>query len=677
MRAELSERLAHLPTGPGVYLMKDKAARVFYVGKAKSLRDRVRSYFSGSDTRSFVAHLDVLLFDLEVVLTHSEKEALLLESELIKRHRPRFNVKLTDDKRFLCLRLDARKPYPRLQVVRRFAKDGAQYFGPYHSASKIRETLRLINRHFQLRTCTDQMMNNRSRPCLQFQIKRCPAPCVFDLTDGRYAQNIADVSSFLRGDKERLIEILTERMQKYAEEMQFEAAGSVRDQIEAINRSLERQRMVTSDFINRDVIGLYREGPVTEIHVMRTRGGRLMDARRFSFEDTELPTPEVLADFANRFYAEEPTDSLPSEVLFSEVMEWDVSLGELLAERLGKKVEVLTPQRGDKKRLVELATQNAQQAYIDKRREAGAAKTAIERLQRALHLKQLPARIECMDISHIQGSQIVASVVHLKDGVPDKTRYRHYKIRSTVGQDDFKSMYEVVSRRMRRGLEKNDLPDLIVIDGGKGQLAAARAALVDHGVESVDMVGLAKSRKLDEEDKRTLRRPAFKLAPKQKERSIPLETPAVPEDMDTPSVAPAGGDDTDSLVGPTPDTAAFSDDDLLGEAKRSPERVFVFGHKTPIVLRQNSAELFLLVRARNEAHRFAITFHRKLRQKAATRSILDDIPGVGPNRRRKLLRHFGSVARVKAARREDMVELLGDKLGAEIFDFIKQQTASE
>ena len=632
MRPAIAEKLATLPDAPGVYLMKSADGEVFYIGKAKSLRNRVRGYFSGSDTRAFVLLLDHLLQDLEVVLTHSDKEAFLLENELIKAHHPRFNVRLTDDKRFLCLKLDVRQTYPRLEVVRRFAQDGARYFGPYHSASSIRETLRLVNRHFQLRTCSDQVLANRTRPCLQHQIKRCPAPCVFDLSSGAYAQNVRHVEAFLEGRKNELVVELTQRMKERAAELEFEAAGSLRDQIQAVERSLERQRLITPDLVNRDVVGIYREGPAIELHVMRTRQGRLIDARRFSFGDTEVPTGDVLSDFAGRYYTSGA--EIPDEILFPEGMDWDDPLASVLSEQSGRTVRVFTPKRGDKHHLVMLASRNAHQAFIDKQREAGAARSAIERLQRVLHLRAPPLRLECFDISHMQGNQIVASMVCFQDGVPRKDAYRHFRIRSTTTQDDFKSMYEVVSRRARRGLEDGDLPNLIVIDGGKGQLGAARAALDDHGIDSVDLIGLAKSRLSDDAD--SLEDPSAE----------PLEVTEVDEAPPEPANVPT-------------------------EMRASPERVFVFGQKNPIVLRQNSAELFLLTRARDEAHRFAITFHRKLRGKAGTRSALDSIPGVGPKRRKALLRTFGSVARIRAAGEEEVAKVVGPKLASALLAALK------
>ena len=635
MQKKVSDAIAALPDAPGVYVMKGADGVVFYVGKAKSLKDRVRSYFSGADTRAFVALLDRLLFELEVVLTHSEKEALLLENELIKRYHPRFNVKLTDDKRFLCLRLDVRQAYPRLEVVRRMAQDGARYFGPYSSASAIRETLRLVNRHFQLRTCSDQVLGSRTRPCLQYQIKRCPAPCVFNLqADGSYGQNVAHVTKFLDGRRDELLSDLRDRMHAHAEALEFEAAGALRDQIHAVQRSLERQHMVSDDFIDRDVIGVYREGPAIEIHVMRTREGRLSDVRRHSMDETEVPTVDVLDDFAARYYTRE--EDIPTEILLPEYTPWADTLAGVLAERAKHAVRVITPQRGDKLSLVRLACKNAHQAFMDKQREAGAAKTAIEKLQRALHLRQAPTRIECFDISHIQGSQIVASAVRFENGTSRRDLYRHYKIRTTITQDDFKSMYEVISRRARRGLEEGDLPDLMIIDGGKGQLGAARAALDDHGIDTVDLIGLAKSRSED----------------------------------DAPDVVaePLQGQEHTSSddAQPGAEAALPPATNVPTEMRYSAERVFLFGQKNPIVLRQNSAELFLLTRARDEAHRFAITFHRKLRGKAATRSALDDVAGIGPKRRQALLQAFGSVGRLKQATQEDVAKVVGAKAAAAV-----------
>ena len=771
VRQDIADKIAALPHTPGVYIMKDAKGVIFYIGKAKSLRDRVRSYFSGSDTRAFVSLLDRMLAELDVVVTTNEKEAMLVENELIKEHTPRFNVALKDDKRFLCIRLDTRERYPRLQVVRRFGKDGARYFGPYHSAHALREVVRLVNRHFQLRTCNDQVLNNRSRPCLQYQIKRCPAPCVLDLSHGEYATNVGNVIAFLEGKETELVAALEGRMRERARDEHFEAAALIRDQMQAIQRSLERQKLVTSDFVNRDVVGVYREGPNVEIHVMRTRDGRLVDAQRFSFSDLEQPLNEILSDFALRYF--DASEDVPDEILFPAEMEWDEPLSEILTEKRGSKVAVLVPQRGDKVRLVELASRNAHQAFVDKQREAGAARTAVERLQRALKLRRPPERIETFDISHFQGGQIVASLVRFDNGLPNKDLYRRYRIRTaTSGQDDFKSMYEVISRRARRGLEEQDLPDLLVIDGGKGQLAAARAALDDLGVDSVDLISLAKSRledtakgklkkkklenaqaagaKLDaaelavlevaaddlaaaeavseidedglsamaeggeaaiaeEVDEELGADDAFDLADEgdgtdgteRTERTGRTDRTEVPdrtgatygddeaEENNALEVSDAADDDDNEIEISAADevddenavghlTAAggggaiFSGEstdasDVDSEMERSPERVFLFGQKNPIVLRQNSAELFLLTRARDEAHRFAITYHRQLRGKAGTKSALDSIAGIGPKRRKLLLRTFGSIARIKAAPFDDVAKVVGTATAKRVF----------
>ena len=593
MSEALRQKVASIPTEPGVYLMKDAKGKIFYVGKAKNLRNRLRSYLSGSDKRRFVSLLDQILADVEVVITNSEKEALIIENELIKQHRPKHNVRLVDDKRYLCLRLDTGHRYPRIEIRRKFGRDKAQYFGPYSSATAIRKTLNVINRYFQLRTCSDHVLNNRRRPCLQFQIKRCPAPCVYDLSSGEYARNVEAVVDFLEGRHEPLLKRLEAMMLEHSGDTRFEEAAIIRDQIKAINQSLEKQNVSSSDFANRDVIGFYREGPAAEFHVMVTRGGNLCDARRFSIENSEQPTAELISDFASRYYQQ--SKDWPDEILFSDSIEWSDALEQLLTERAGHKVVIHTPQKGKKKKLAILADRNAQQAYLDKVRTDKTARTAIERLQKALHLKLLPERIECFDISHFQGSQIVGSAVCLINGQPAKEHYRRYKIKTVEDQDDFQSIYEVISRRVRRGIEENDLPDLLVIDGGKGQLSSARAALNDHGIDNLDLISLAKAR-TDGSDKMTARR--------------------------------------------------F-------------ERVFLDGRKNPVILGQNSAELFILMRARDEAHRFAITLQRQRQRKASKLSILDDIPGIGPARKKSLLRHFGSLKRIRAASLVELEKVVG------------------
>ncbi|MCE9666832.1 excinuclease ABC subunit UvrC [Myxococcus stipitatus] len=598
MDARLQEKLDALPTEPGVYLMKDRRGQIIYVGKAVNLRSRVRSYFTRTgDTRVFVSLLDELLGDLETVLVHNEKEALLLENELIKKHKPRFNVLLKDDKQFISLRLDRTQPYPRLEVVRKYERDGARYFGPYSSAGAIRETLRIINRYFRLRTCTDHVLANRKRPCLLYQIGRCPAPCVYPVPEEDYRRSVDEVVMFLEGKANELVEGLRLRMKRASMDLKFEEAARVRDQLQAIERSLERQKIATTDFKDQDVFAFHREADRILFYVLWVRQGRINGGQAFPFGSQEFPDAELLASFVNLYY--DQGSFVPEEVLLPlEPDDGTQGLEALLSERKGERVRVLVPKRGEKHDLVLMGAKNAEQAFLERRRTKDETDQVLSRLQQRLNLRNFPRRMECFDISHFQGSAIVASQVAVTDGEADKSRYRKYKIKTLEKQDDFASMYEVVTRRLKRGVEEGDLPDLLVIDGGKGQLASAQAAMKDVGVTTVDVVGLAKSRDLE----------------------------------------------------------VFDRD---AERASSPERVFVMGRKDPIVLAQNSAELFMLTRMRDEAHRFAITFQKSVLRKSRVRSALEDIPGVGEVRRKALLRHFGSLKRVGEASIEELAEVVG------------------
>jgi excinuclease ABC subunit C len=598
----LEEKLEALPAGPGVYLMKDRRGEIIYVGKALNLRARVRSYFGrSSDTRAFVPILEGLLGDVETVIVSNEKEALLLENELIKRHQPRFNVLLKDDKNYICLRLDHSQAYPRLEVVRRFEADGAQYFGPYASASSIRETLRIVNRYFQLRTCSDHVLANRRRPCLLYQIGRCPAPCVHPVDREEYHRNAAEVALFLEGKASELTTSLKQRMKASAKELHFEEAAHVRDQLFAIERSLERQTAVSNEPVDQDVFAYHREADRFLVYVLYVRQGRLNGGQAFPFRGQEFPDTELLLSFVNLYYGQ--GNLVPDEVLLPSVPEGEVeALAELLGDRRGRKVRVLVPRRGERARLLDMARANAAQAFQEQRRSQKETEGVLERLTDVLGLHRLPRRIECFDISHFQGAAVVGSAVAMLDGELDKSRYRRFRVKLTRGQDDFASIHEVVSRRLRRGLADSDLPDLLVIDGGKGQLAAAHAAMRDTGVTTLDVVGLAKARELEVADR---------------------EAPVV----------------------------------------RSPERVFVLGRRDPVVLRQNAPELFLLTRLRDEAHRFAIGYQQKLMRRRNFQSVLEDIPGVGAGRRRALLRHFGSLKRVRAATLEELAQVEGVSIG--------------
>ncbi len=582
------EFFRRIPTQPGVYLMKDRAGRVVYVGKAINLRNRVRQYFRpGADSRFFVAAglLGRVLHDIETVVVENEKEALLLENHLIKKHQPRFNVNLRDDKQYLVLRIDTKKAYPRVEVVRNMKDDGARYFGPYHSATSARETLRTLNRHFQLRTCTDHVLATRKRPCLQYQIKRCPGPCVYPVDEREYTEQVEDVSMFLAGKNKELVTRLRGRMKSMSEAEEFEAAAQARDSLWAVETALSAQNVVQDQFIDQDVFGMWREGTVVELVVMFIRRGKLVGRRSVRQADQEFPDAEVMASFVQQYYA---TGTLvPDEVIVPFEIENPTLIADWLTAQRGKKVVLRAPQRGTRVRLVELAAKNAAaQAVARKNRDAD-ARAALEKLQARLGLSRLPRRIECFDVAHIQGDQTVASRVVFEDGVPANSLYRKFVVRDATN-DDFASMYEVIKRRFKRARENDGsawaMPDLLVIDGGKGQLGSALAALRDLGIErkELDVAGLAKER-----------------------------------------------------------------EDAAGESL--PDRVFMRDAKDAVRLRANTAELFLLARIRDEAHRFANTFHRSRRKKRTLRSALDDIPGIGAVRRRALLRHFGSVKAIRAA----------------------------
>jgi excinuclease ABC subunit C len=699
-RRTLAEILDGLPTAPGVYIMKDHRGKPVYIGKAAVLRNRVRQYFqpASGDSRDFVPLLEGIVVDIETVITSNEKEALLLENTLIKKHQPRFNVNLKDDKNYLVLRLDPKAEWPRLEVVRRLGDDGAYYFGPYHSATSCREALRVVNRHFQLRTCTDHVLHNRRRPCLQYQIKRCPAPCVLPVAPEAYAEQVRDVRLFLDGKSDELMDRLRARMKEAAARTDFEVAADIRDQVRALDTTLEEQRVVSGDFCDQDVVGFHREGIALELVVMSIRGGQLGGTRAFSFTGQEFPDAELLSSFLGLYY--DLGAAPPDEVLLPFEIEDAALKAEWLGEKRAasafgsgsrrKKVEVVVPQRGDRKRLVELAQKNAAASFATRRNARADVELALGKLQKRLKLTKLPRVIECYDVSHIQGFATVASMVVFVDGKPEKSRYRTYKVRApqragAAGprNDDFASMYEVLSRRFRRAregaaaLERSEvvegdastwaLPDLIVIDGGKGQLGMALAAARDVGIDvrpgtGLPIVGLAKERDLAD-------MPADAEAPAD---AAPAERDAapVPSEPAAPPVEPAA-----------PEDAATASGRKRGDKKkpdvRVPDRVFLAHAKDAILIRPNSAEMFILQHLRDEAHRFAITFHRSQRKRLTLRSALADIPGIGDTRQRLLLRHFGSVKKIREASREDLAAVPGMTRAAAdaVFDHWKRQPA--
>ncbi len=704
-RARSEEQLLalveRLPELPGVYVMRDRAGTIVYVGKARRLRARVRQYFNGTDHRHFVPFLAGLLGDIETVVTSNDKEALLLENNLIKRHRPRFNVKLRDDKQFLVLRLDPKAKWPRLELVRRMRQDGAHYFGPYHSANSARHTLRVVNRYFKLRTCTDYTLAHRSRPCLQHQIGRCPAPCVYPVEPAAYHVQVKNVGLFLDGRHKDLVHALKDQMEAAAAALEFETAARLRDQLTAIETSLEHQQVVDSNALDQDVIGMYREGGQVEFVVLHVRQGKLLGTRSFSARGMELPDAEVLGSFLLAYYDDAPT--IPDEVILPTplVEDDEQPLKAWLREDSGRKVAILIPERGDRKKLLGLAQKNAASSFATRRNRQEDSEQALTALRQRLGLSRLPRVIECYDISHIQGSDTVASMVVFVDGVAARKRYRSFKIRGLDGlaqgtrqNDDFASMAEVLGRRLRRGLAHGAgpeagpeiagegpedgrdgwaLPDLIVIDGGKGQLGRVLAMMRDLeipvGPGGVDVVSLAKERKVDigrgksalqqlREHKARLRaRPMPGVLTAEDAPSGPTLAQQLQAEGEAAAALRAAAATPGSESAPEgarpgqtfQDYVLQAEEEDPADAEVRPERVFIPGAKDAIRLRPGSSELYLMTQIRDEAHRFAITHHRKRRGKRALHSALDEVPGVGPALKKTLLQTFGSVAAIAAA----------------------------
>jgi len=575
----LRRRVDALPRSPGVYLLKDEQGRVVYVGKAADLRNRVRSYLRPEgDGRVAAPFLVRRVADVDFILTGNEKEALLLENTLIKRHRPRYNVRLRDDKAYLCIRVDTRHPWPRIHVVRRFQRDGALYFGPYSSAKAVRRTIRTLGTVYPLRLCTDRTLESRDRPCLYHQLKRCCAPCVpGHVTPEEYGVMVAGMLDLLRGRTADLLRELRATMKEASAALEFERAASLRDQIDALERTTQAQRVATADLKDRDVVGLARRGEVATAAVLHVREGRVLSKRSLSFR-TILPDGAVLNRVLLAVYR--PGRLIPPEILLPCEVEDGAVLEEDFRLRRGGAVHLRVPQRGRDRALLELATENAGEAVKEAEGDQSQREALLRALQGRLELDAPPQRIECYDISTIQGAQTVGSRVVFQEGRADTDAYRRFRVKTVSGQDDFASLREVLQRRFAR---EETTPDLVIIDGGAGQLGEARKAIP----EGIAVVGLAKAR-------------------------------------------PGRG-------GPK----AF-------------ERVFLPGRRTPVPLPPDAPETYLIARIRDEAHRFAITYHRRLRSKRTVRSVLDDIAGLGPKRRTALLRAFGSAAGVRAAEREEL-----------------------
>jgi len=602
--SKVHDILHKAPHKPGVYLMKNSRGRVFYVGKAKDLHNRMHQYINpSSDTRHFVQILDKILNSVEFFITASEKEALLLENTLIKKYNPKHNVLIKDDKNYFSIRLKTKDKFPKLEVVRkRRKKDTALYFGPYSSASKARKMIKLANKYFMLRDCSDQTLKKATRPCVRYQMGRCHGPCSLPVEPETYAREIERVRLFLEGKKELLIAQLNPLMMEASKELNFELAAKIRDQIDAISGSLEKQVADLSRNINWDIIGFHRENERATFAVVRVRDGVIRGREAFDVSCRAIPDSTVVEGFVTQYY--EVAWPLPQKILLPMVPEDTQTTAEWISERAGHKVELSVAERGAPNRLSKIARANAEQEFFERQSKHADTIKTLNTLRKKLSLRKLPTRIECVDISNIQGTLAVGSVVCFTDGIADKSNYRRYKIKTVDGPDDFGMMKEVLTRRFKRGIEEDNLPDLLVVDGGKGQLAMALAILDELSVVDVDVVSLAKSRLKDEVGK---------------------------------------GQIAEQFEG----------------KMRTPERVFLPHVKNPVVLKPGTAELGLLAQTRDEAHRFAITYHRNIRSKKNLRSSLLDIPGVGPERAKQLLRHFGSLKKVRQANAATIAELKG------------------
>ncbi len=586
----LKDRLAQIPPDPGVYLFKDAENTIIYVGKAAQLKKRLSSYFT--EKRQTDGKLNALLQriqDFEFILVGSEKEALVLESNLIKKHRPRYNVVLKDDKRYPCLRINTRHPYPKLSIVRKIKRDGTLYFGPFTSAGAVRQSLKIVNKTFKLRKCSDREFKQRTRPCLHYQMKQCLAPCCKEVDKKVYGAMIHEVVLFLNGRAPDLVKQIRSEMNLQAERQQFEKAADLRDKLFAIERTLEKQRSVSTDMKDRDVIGLWTESGNVMITMLYIRGGFLLGKRQFPFESVWDPKSEILSGFMRQFY--ERAHSVPSEILVSHTPDDVGIIKSVLAQNRGAGVNIHEPQRGEKRKLVQMALENAE-IGLSEWQAANAHDTALlQGLKLRLKMDRLPLRIECFDNSHLYGRNAVSAMVVFDMAQPQKSAYRTYRFKAPVMQDDYAAMAEVLGRRYGRPKKRDPLPDLLVVDGGKGQLNIATDIIAGLGLKgSFDIVGIAKR------------------------------------------------------------------DEKKGEAR---DKIYQPGRVNAVMFGRHLEELLLLQRIRDEAHRFAIRFHRKRRGRSGLRSVLDDIPGVGPKRKNLLLKSFGGIESIRSAEVEMLAALPG------------------
>lgn len=580
------------PSRPGVYLLKDAAGRVIYVGKARNLRSRLRAYTGRSEPPDQkVAILRSRLKDVEFIVTESDTEALVLESNLIKEHRPRYNVRLRDDKRYPLIKVTTNERFPRAYVTRLVRQDGARYFGPYTDARAMRRTLRLVRQIFPVRQCP--VYRRRERPCLNFQIGRCLGPCVGEVDEVEYASVVRDLCLFLEGRAEDVLSALKDRMNVASRERRFEEAAELRDRIRDVARTGRRQRVLSAADVDRDVVAVARHEGYAVASVLRIRSGKLVGCENLPLElGPRTGSDEILETFLKQFYS--MSSEFPPEILLDRDPPERAAIEDWLSERRGGRVSCSAPRRGARRRLVEFASENARLA-LKRLFETRQPPPSVLDLGEALGMNRPPRLISGVDVSSLGGSMVVGTVVTFRDGSPDRSMYRKYRIRQVKGADDYASIREVVSRHVRRTVaDEGELPDLLLVDGGRGQLSAAAEALSATGVRGITLAAIAKRE----------------------------------------------------------------------------EEVFVRGRSAPLSLDPDSRAKKLLVRVRNEVHRFSIAYHRSLRERAARHSLLDDVPGVGPARKEALLKRFGSVSSLTERTADEIAEVAG--IGPETARKIKE-----
>jgi len=586
------KKLSSYPQGPGVYLMKNRKKTVIYVGKAKKIQERIKQYFiPGRDGRSQVPLLVANVESIETIVVSSEKEALLLENTLIKKHQPKYNVLLKDDKTYISLMITHKHKWPMIRLVRYKGKPNTngKYFGPFTSAHAARHTLELLNKLFPLRQCSDRELASRKRPCILYDIHRCVAPCVEYCTKKEYDEHVRRVIHFLEGKDKEVIGGLQEDMKQASEKLDFEKAGRIHKTIGEVQKTLESQQVVRIETVDIDALALFRQGDEVSITKMIFRSGKLVGASNHHFSQSLQEDREMLESFLIQHYLGQI--DIPREILLPHNLENSEAVIDVISGP-ERKLLIHFPQRGVKRKLFEMAQANARAAFHQEKDVRAIREKTLLQMEELFRLTNFPRRIECFDTSHISGSERVAAMVVFTEGEKDSARYRKYRIKDVELGDDYAMMYEVLSRRFKRGKKEDDLPELIIVDGGKGQLNIAKKVLSELDIAIVDVIALTK-----EEGRH--------------------------------------------------------------DKGLTAEKVFIPNVKDPIRLKRHSSVIFLLQRIRDEAHRFAISFHRQRQRKKTLHSFLDDIPGVGPVKKKLLLKHFGSVKKIKEASKNDLLQVKG------------------